>query len=183
VNESKLIVISGSPGAGKTTLIEELRRRGYTCSPEVARQLIQEQVASGGRAVPWDDREEYSKLMLLRSIDSWQESAAAQETIFFDRGIPDTLCYVRLVRLSSQLEQQVEEACRRYRYWPRVFLAPPWREIYETDTERKQDFAEAVRTYDLMARTYLDCGYQVVTLPLVSVEERAAFILQEISAG
>ena len=103
MNESKLIVISGGPGAGKTTLLEELRRRGYTCSAEVARKIIQEQVASDGRAVPWDDREEYSKLMLLRSIDSWQEHAAAQGTIFFDRGIPDALCYVRLVGLSSQL--------------------------------------------------------------------------------
>ena len=181
MNESKLIVISGGPGAGKTTLLEELRRRDYTCSAEVARQIIQEQVASDGRAVPWDDREEYSKLMLLRSIDSWQQYAAAQGTIFFDRGIPGTLCYVRLVGLSPQLEQQLEEACRRYRYWPRVFLAPPWQEIYETDGERKQDFAEAVRTYDQMIRTYLDCGYQVVPLPLVSVQERADFIQQEIA--
>ena len=181
MSESKLIVISGGPGAGKTTLLEELRRRGYTCSDEVARQIIQEQVASDGRAVPWDDREEYSKLMLLRSIDSWQEYAADQGTIFFDRGIPDTLCYVRLVGLPSQLEQQLKEACHRYRYWHRVFLAPPWQEIYETDAERRQDFAEAVRTYDQMARTYFECGYQVIPLPLVPVEERADFILQQIA--
>jgi predicted ATPase len=183
VTESKLIVISGGPGAGKTTLLKELHRRGCTYSAEVARQIIQEQAASGGRALPWDDREEYSRLMLSRSIASWTEYAATGETIFFDRGIPDTLCYVRLVGLSSQLEKQLEEACRRHRYWARVFLAPPWREIYETDAERKQDFAEAVRTYDLMVQTYLDCGYQVVPLPFVSVEERADFILQEIAKG
>lgn len=183
MTESKLIVISGGPGAGKTTLLLELRRRGYRCSPEVARQIIQEQVASDGRAVPWDDCEEYSKLMLSRSIASWREHVSTGETTFFDRGIPDTLCYVRLVGLSSQLEQQVVEACRMYRYGSRVFLAPPWPEIYETDAERKQNFSEAIRTYDLMVHTYRECGYDVVPLPLVSVEKRADFVLQEIAKG
>jgi predicted ATPase len=70
--------------------------------------------------------------------------------------------------------------CDRHRYWRRVFLAPPWREIYKIDSERKQNFDEAVRTYSLMQNTYEGCGYEVVTMPRVSVEERVEFILSDV---
>jgi predicted ATPase len=32
-----------------------------------------------------------------------------------------------------------------------------------------------------MARTYENCGYEVVMLPMISVEKRAAFLLAEIA--
>lgn len=180
MNDPKRIVISGGPGAGKTTLLEEFRKQGYVCSSEVARQIIQEQVNVGGNALPWGNCEEYSRLMLTRSVASWVSDAVDGAITFFDRGIPDTLCYVRLLGLSSNLEEEVWRMCKRYRYWPRVFLAPPWREIYETDAERKQVFSEAVRTYEVMVQTYRDCGYEVVVLPQVSIIERAKFVLDEI---
>jgi predicted ATPase len=181
MNELKLVVISGGPGAGKTALIEELRRRGYRCSNEIARQLIQEQMSAGDDALPWADRERYARLMLERSIAAWQEHSQANDVVFFDRGIPDTLCYARLAGLSSELEDDAVAKCRNHRYWRQVFLTPPWREIYGTDLERRQDFDEAVRTFHLMVKTYEDAGYEVAILPLVSVAERADFVLAEIA--
>ena len=47
MSDSQLVVVSGGPGAGKTTLVDELKRRGFCCVPEVARQIIQEQVRDG----------------------------------------------------------------------------------------------------------------------------------------
>jgi predicted ATPase len=183
MTEAKLVVISGGPGAGKTALVEELRRRGYSCSSEVARQIIQEQMSADGDALPWADRERYARQMLDRSVAALGERSQAGGTIFFDRGIPDTLCYVRLAGLSAELEQEAAMLCDRHRYWRRVFLAPPWRDIYKTDSERKQDFDEAVRTYSLMQNTYEGCGYEVVMLPRASVEERGEFILSEVGRG
>ena len=100
-----LVAISGGPGAGKTTLLVELERRGFRCSPEVARQIIQQQVQAGGVALPWRDRTKYCRLMLERSVASYLDQAwdaeqhGAMETVFFDRGIPDALCYSRLAGL------------------------------------------------------------------------------------
>lgn len=172
---AKLVVVSGGPGAGKTTLLQEVERRGFCYAPEVARQIIQEQVLAGGDALPWADQERYSRLMLERSISIYRQYTDKNSLVFFDRGIPDTLCYVRLTGI--QLEDELLKACRTYRYSEKVFLAPPWREIYLGDSERKQTFEEAVRTYDLMAQTYEDCGYNVVELPRMSVGERAEFLL------
>ena len=142
-----LFVISGGPGAGKTTVLHELAARGYTSAPEVAREIIREQVASGGSALPWSDRNAYTLLMLDRSIASYLAHTPAPHPTFSDRGIPDTLGYARLIGFADQ--SRILAACRHYRYAPQVFLAPPWPEIYSHDGERKQDFTEARETFDL----------------------------------
>src|SRR5205085_10525905 len=59
-----------------------------------------------------------------------------------------------------------------YRYARRVFFAPAWKEIYATDQERKQDFAEAERTCDQILEVYQECGYEVVELPRIAPGER-----------
>ena len=59
-----LYVISGGQGAGKTTVLLELARFGFHHAPEVARQIIQEQIRSGGTALPWADRQAYTCVML-----------------------------------------------------------------------------------------------------------------------
>ena len=117
--------------------------------------------------------------MLRRSIESFQQHTPASKPLFADRGIPDTLCYARLIGLTETAS--IEDACRHYRYAPLVFLAPPWREIYETDSERKQDFAEAERTFLVMKEVYRECGYEIVELPRVAPQDRARFILSKLA--
>jgi predicted ATPase len=172
-----LFVISGGPGSGKTTLLNELETRGYTIAPEVARLIIREQVQSAGTALPWQDREAYTRLMLRGSIASYIEHASSPTVVFFDRGIPDTLGYARLIELRDDFS--IHEACDRFRYASSVFLCPPWEEIYETDSERKQDLAEAVRTYHFLKMIYEECRYQVLEVPKATPAERATFVLQQ----
>ncbi len=42
-------IITGGPGVGKTTLLEELKNRNYQIVPEIARELIKEQQANNGK--------------------------------------------------------------------------------------------------------------------------------------
>jgi len=178
LHRSNFFVISGGPGCGKTALLEELSRLGYRFAPEDARRIIQEQVQSGGTALPWADRKAYTRLMLQRSIESFLQHSASTERMFFDRGIPDTLGYARLIALPDH--SLIQDACSSYRYAARVFLLPPWKEIYTTDAERKQDFAEAERTFEVVKQVYLDCGYQVVEVPKNAPAERARFVLHQL---
>jgi len=171
-----LFVITGGPGSGKTTILRELEARGFHCVPEVARQIIQEQVRDGGTALPWSDRTLYTQFMLERSVKSYEERAQDSFPVFFDRGIPDTLGYARLISLGD--DKYIRDACYQYRYASIVFLTPAWQEIYETDSERKQDFAEAIRTYNIIMQTYRDCGYEVIEIPKVDPKTRADFIVK-----
>ena len=145
-----LFVVSGGPGAGKTTVLQELASRGYRFASEIARQIIQEELQSGGAALPWGDREAYTLRMLERSVESYLSNTPAPRPTFSDRGIRDTLCFARLIGLANQ--ESILDVCRQYQYTSVVFLAPPWKEIYETDNERKQDFAEAERTFEQLVQ-------------------------------
>lgn len=167
-------VVTGGPGAGKTTLLQALSKYNVLCVPEVARQIIREQVEQGGRAVPWDDAVQYKELMLQRSIEDYLRIDTSLP-VFFDRGIPDTLAYARLIGHDTP-----GEAAAQYRYNKDVFILPPWEAIYKTDRERKQTFGEAIDVCRRLEDEYAGHGYNVIEVPLVSAEERAQFVLDKI---
>ena len=66
------------------------------------------------------------------------------------------------------------------RYNNTVFITPPWREIYRTDTERDQSFDDAIRVYEKLDKWYREHGYDVVVIPKDTVENRATFILSQV---
>ena len=172
------IVLTGGPGSGKTTLFEALAARGYATAPEAGRNIIQDQSAVGGSALPWDNKALFAELMLAWELRSHRAAARQDGPVFFDRGVPDTLAYLKLCGLPTPAHMQ--KAAEHFRYNRRVFIAPPWPEIFTQDAERKQDIEEAQRTYDALADTYPRYGYQLITLPHASVEERLAFIVQRL---
>ena len=173
---SNLVVITGGPGVGKTTLINHLNDRGFDTSPEVARAIIEEQIERGGTALPWSDNDAYAGLMYRRSIRAWQDDIQNHpRTVFCDRGLPDTLAHRRLSGLPENPD--LIRAIKTYRYHKLAFVLPPWSEIYKTDAARTQSFSEAVRTYVVLCRTYHECGYELVEIRKGPVEQRAAQIL------
>jgi predicted ATPase len=70
----------------------------------------------------------------------------------------------------------MERAAALFRYNPRVLIAPPWREIFAQDSERKQTLDEARRTYDAMIATYVGLGYELIELPRAAIDDRLRFI-------
>lgn len=167
-------VITGGPGSGKSTLIAALAAEGFDHMPEAGRAIIRDQVAIGGTALPWADRAAFAELMLGWELRSWHEAHDRAGPVIFDRGVPDVAGYLRLCTLA--VPAHVSQAADLFRYQPRVFIAPPWREIFAADAERKQDFAEAQATYQAMVAVYSGLGYELVTLPLASVAERVRFV-------
>lgn len=173
-------IISGGPGSGKSALIEALAKRGLKTMPEAGRSIIQDQSRIGGPALPWGDRALFAELMLQWELRSYHEAQTQTGPVFFDRGVPDVIGYLRLVGL--EVPEHLKQAALLFRYHSKVFLAPPWLDIFRTDQERRQSWAEAVATYESMLRVYTEFGYEIVDLPLVSVEERVAFVRSALRA-
>lgn len=168
-------VITGGPGSGKTTLIEVLRARGFATTDEAGRGVIREEAEAGGDALPWLDRERFAERMFEWELRSYREAERSTGPVFFDRGLPDTIGYLRLEGL--EVPAWMEEEAWRLRYNNRVFITPPWPEIYGCDEERRQSWDVAVRTYEVMVETYGDLGYTLVELPKIGVEARADFVV------
>jgi predicted ATPase len=170
----RFFVITGGPGAGKTTLIDALARDGFTVSREAGRRIIRDQQAANGRALPWIDPLAFAETMLASDIAAHEAVRTTPAPVFFDRGIPDVIGYLRLEGIAGP--DAMLHAARTLRYQPRVFICPPWPEIYATDSERKQSLAVAERTYRAMVEVYTELGYELIDVPRVDVAERARFV-------
>ncbi len=171
-------VVTGGPGAGNTSLITELARRGFNTIPESGRAIIREEMPSGGDALPWADRMAYAERMLERDLRVYEDAQALSGPVIFDRGIPDmgylTLC-------SLPLPPHVAAAAKAASYNARVFLAPYWDEIFTQDTERKQSHAEAEATCAVMRETYTALGYKITELPRADFVTRADFVCEQLA--
>ena len=176
----RFVVVTGGPGSGKSALIEALQRSGFARSVEAGRGIIQDQVAIAGRALPWVDPALFAEMMLEWEMRSYHVAEQSAGLVFFDRGVPDVLGYLRL--LSLPIPDYMQNAAQTFRYNRRVFIAPPWREIFRQDRERRQDFDEAVRTYDALVATYTALGYDLVEIPRVPVDQRMRFVLDNVGA-
>ncbi|MGE0063679.1 MAG: AAA family ATPase [Xanthobacteraceae bacterium] len=171
-------VLTGGPGAGKTTLIEALARAGVTTVAEAGRAVIRDEETRGGRALPWLNPLAFAGAMLARDVANYEAMRGAAAPVVFDRGIPDIAGYLRLEGLDPP--QALRAAMRRHRYRPCVFICPPWREIYTADSERWQSFDVARRTYRAMVEVYGELGYELVEVPRAPVEARLRFIRDRI---
>ena len=60
----RFIIVTGGPGSGKSTLIDALAAAGFVRTIEAGRGVIQDQVAIGGNALPWQDPPAFAELML-----------------------------------------------------------------------------------------------------------------------
>ncbi len=96
---NKLIVFTGGPGAGKTSVIEQLKTQGFICSPETGRHVIQRQVTNHGSALPWNDKQAFRDEMMKAEVSNYRAFNVRQGDVFFDRSIVDVYGYSKLEQL------------------------------------------------------------------------------------
>jgi predicted ATPase len=168
-------VITGGPGAGKSTLAAALADRGGIVFEEAGRAILRLHGAIDGPCAAARSPRDYAEAMLLWDMRSWAEADRLEGAAFFDRGVPDTIGYLRLI--GRTVPPHLERAALAFRYAEPVLVAPPWRAIYATDAERRQGWDVAVATHEAVRAVYAGLGYQLLDLPLAPVSERADFVL------
>ncbi len=178
IEKPNFFLFTGGPGVGKTTVIEHLAAEGTRCIAETHRRVIREQMACDGRALPWVDPVAYREQTAREDIAIFDSLCHSDELIFFDRGIPDSLPGPDDPPMPWLLS-----AVMAHRYNETVFVPPPWAEIYATDAERNQDFAEAIATHERIMRMLPSLGYSPIELPKISVEARAKFVREIVAAA
>ena len=111
------IVLTGGPHSGKTSLLEELARRGFQVVPEAAIGIIEALVAELGReqARAWRQSHvpQFQERIARAQVELERSArAASAATCFCDRGLIDGLAYMRLVGASPTpyISQAVAES-------------------------------------------------------------------------
>ena len=172
------IAITGGPGAGKTTLLLALQARGHTIVGDSPRAIIQDRIRRG--LSPRPNAHEFVHETLRMDIENFVLHAATPGYVFFDRSVLDALC--GLDGLSPLSESELSAWLSKYQYCSKVFLLPPWKEIYLNDAERDHTFEHAEWVYSVTQEWYrrLD-QYQVIEVPKVSVDERCKYVLEALA--
>lgn len=173
-------VITGASGAGKSTLVAALSELGYATVPEAALDVLREQQECNGGILPWVNRPAFMEEVLKRNIRNHQAAQSLRAPVFFDRGIPECLAWLRLSELD--LEPHHLAAPAQYRYASTVFVAEPWPEVYLLNEERRASFERSTRSYAPTVDAYVEAGYSTCVLPKVSVQARVAFILERVAS-
>ncbi|MEJ5979120.1 AAA family ATPase [Novosphingobium sp. PS1R-30] len=175
---TRLVVVSGCSGGGKSTLLAELEQRGSGIVEEPGRRVIARERMNKGRALPWVDLVAFARkaLDMARRDRSW--ALRASGLVFFDRGLVDAAAALEHATGEAALQRVADE-----RYNRRVFLVPPWREIFENDADRRHGYDEAVEEIERLKDAYDKLGYETLTVPRLPVTDRADFIRARLLAN
>ncbi len=172
---SRKIVITGGPGTGKSSIINVLTKRGYSCLEEISRQVTLEARKEGIDQLFLTKPLLFSELLLKGRIKQFNQANTSEKAlIFIDRGIPDVIAYMDYI--GDTYPQEFIEACKSHVY-DHVFILAPWQEIFKSDSERYENFEQAVKIHEHLVRTYKHYGYNLVDVPFGTIEERTDFIL------
>ena len=164
------VVLTGCSGGGKSTILSSLSEKGFRSVPEPGRQIVKEQLAFGGEGLPWKSINVFLELALSRYIYTFLTEKDDNNFVFFDRSIIDA------VKPNLQQGRHFKNAARKFRYHQRVFMLPPWEEIYQFDSERRHSFEDAVKEYEILIQYYKKFGYEIILVPKMSVMLRTEFI-------
>ncbi|MCK5642052.1 MAG: ATP-binding protein, partial [Gammaproteobacteria bacterium] len=163
-------VIAGAQSCGKTTLVDQLADQGLQTVPEGARLYLEREVARG-RMIN-EIRENVAAMQhgILDIQLRIEGELRATDVAFLDRAVPDCLAWWRVYGLNPN---EILTECFRHRY-ASVFVLD--RLPIQRDDLRPEDEALAAFLDEWIARDYSALGYRVVRVPVLSPEERLAFV-------
>ena len=177
--QKEIIVIIGGPGTGKSTLIEGLKAKGFCCYPEISREVTLEAKKQGIEQLFLEKPLLFSELLLEGRKTQFQNAKnEPHDIVFIDRGIPDVLVYMHYI--GDSYPASFDVICRENVY-SKIFILPPWEEIYISDEARYENYEQAKLIQNHLIETYQGYGYNLIEVPKETVDKRILFILDKIS--
>lgn len=145
---------------------------------EPGRRIVAEERAGTGTALPWVDLAAFARRAVAMARSDLASAVKMPGIVFFDRGLVDAA-----VALQFAAGVPYAETMGSVRPYDNiVFLAPPWPELFENDEDRRHDMSAAVDEFERLQAALEDMGYDIQSLPKVSVEERANFVTDHLSS-
>ncbi len=173
--ETNWCVITGAPSSGKTSVIDELGKRGYQTDPEVARDLIEECLRRGQKIEEVRARSDWLQNEILRLKLGRERQQDPKKLVFLDRGIPDSLTYFRIAGLDLYA---VTVAATEF-FYRHVFIFDRLSLI--NDGIRTESDVIAQEIDIALEKDYRDLGYSPIRVPVMPIVVRADFILRTIN--
>ena len=169
-------VLTGTPGAGKSTILRQLELEGFAVVEEAATDLIAVAQAQG-ITEPWRHAWFIDAIVDLQKRRQMRASCLADEVQFYDRSV---FCTAALaVYLGQQrslaLSRELERVERHQIYEKRVFFVRHLGFITPTGA-RRISLEEALRFEQIHEHLYRGFGFELISVEPGSVADRVALI-------
>jgi predicted ATPase len=167
----RIYVISGGPGTGKTSVINELEKE-FKILKEPAREVGNTDLRFKGKSVKETDLLEFQDAIFEFQKKHLKKLKEKNGIIFSDRGLGDTITYYKMHKL--RIPEEAEKYAQKFRY-SGIFVLDPLN-FYKKDSFRRENKQEQKKIHNLIIKTYNDLGYKIIFVPFMPVEERVNFI-------
>jgi predicted ATPase len=174
-------VLTGAPGAGKTSVLRILQEQGFAVVEEAATDVISGEQRSGV-AEPWQHADFIDKITELQR-QRLREPVGDSRVQVHDRS---PLCTVALAQylghpVTPLLAGEVARMTREQMYEQPVFLLCPLGFIKPTDA-RRISYADSVEFGALHEQVYLEHGFDILHVTAGTASSRAAAIADLIAS-
>ncbi len=167
-------VFTGAPSSGKTSVINELTKKGFKTKHEAAREVIQKFLDEGHALQDLQHHQQVIQDRIMAATVENEKNWHKDEFMFLDRGVPDGIPFFLLANLD---DKEIRKNSLIHKY-AQVFA-------FETlplvqDGIRKED-EKTVKLLDILLRKeYTHLGYKVINVPVMPINDRTDFICQKL---
>lgn len=175
----KRYVLTGAPGAGKTSVLRALEELGFPVVEEAATDVIGTEQRRGIEE-PWQDDGFIDKIVELQCQRTTGAGAGVQ---VHDRSVLCTLALARFLGrpVTPLLAAEVDRVGRERVHEREVFLIRPIGFVERT-AARRISYESSLAFERLHEAVYREHGYEIVDVAAGAVAERAAMIVGHIAA-
>jgi predicted ATPase len=174
----KRYILTGTPGSGKTSILHELKRQGYSVVEEAATDVHARELGLGN-AEPWLQPDFIESIVHLQKQRQLEASTSPDERQWYDRSPICTLALSHYLGYpaSVSLVEELERIEREGIYQRRVFFIEHLGFCQSTEV-RKITFEEALIFEIIHEETYASLGYDLLKIAPEALSERVHRIIQ-----
>jgi predicted ATPase len=174
----KRYILTGTPGSGKTSILHELKRQGYSVVEEAATDVHARELGLG-HSEPWLQSDFIDNIVHLQKQMQLEASTSPDELQWYDRSPICTLALSRYLgqAASPSLLEEIERIEREGIYQRRVFFIEHLGFCQPTEV-RKITFEESLVFEIIHEESYTSLGYDLLKIAPEALSERVHRIIQ-----